>query len=319
MTVPNDKLIEMYRRMLLTRRNEEMLQYLLNQGTSPTPFHFSMGQEAVSIGATAALRADDWFHPTHRGLGDHIGKGMSPRELWAELYGKTTGCCKGRGGMVMANMKVGVVPMPGGLGINFGVAVGQAFGFKLQGIDRVVMMLFGEGTVNQTDCGASMNMASLWKVPMIYACVNNQYTELAPYRVTTCTEHVAPRAAGYDMAWAIVEDANDVEAVYEATLQAVERARSGGGPTFMEYKTYRIASHYSGDPAAYQPKEEIAAWKIKDPIKRCLATLLERGALTQERADEMDRQCRAEVEDALQFGQTSPSPTAEDIGQYVWA
>lgn len=311
--------IQLYQRMLLARRFEDAHIELLKQGAAPLPSHFSTGQEAASIGVTAALRRDDWLHGTHRGVVDYIGKGMTPRELWAEYYGKTTGCCKGRGGLVLSNMDLGVVPMPGALGTNFGTAVGNAYGFKLQGQDRVAMIIFGEGTSNQVDCAASLNLAALWKAPVVYACINNQYDEMRHYRDSTATEHIAPRAEGYGIAWKIVEDGNDVEAVHEAAVEAVEHARSGAGPYFIEVKTYRLGAHYSGDPDRYRAREEVERWWKKDPLPRYLATLIQRGTLTPEQADEMDRQIRIEVEQAIEFAKQSPLPTVDDVERYVFA
>lgn len=314
-----EQMLALYRKMLLVRRIEERHAELLASGKLWLMGHFGTGQEAVAIGITAPLEKDDYLFPTHRGVGEFIGKGMSTRDIWAEYYGRATGLAKGKGGLHLADVSVGIPGLVGSLGADFAVAAGTALSAKMRGTKQVTLIYFGEGTSNQADFHPTMNLAALWQLPLVFICANNQYTELAHYRETTSTEHIAPRAAGYGMPWQIVEDGNDVLAVYEAAAAAVERARRGEGPSFIEYKTYRIAAHFTGDPAAYQPKADIAAWQQKDPIARFRAVLLEQKIATAEQLEQMDSVIVAEVADAVTYAQESPWPSAESLHQDVFA
>lgn len=319
MTLSPEEMLGLYRKMLLVRRMEEKHAELLASGQFWMMGHFGTGQEAVAIGITAPLRKDDYLFGTHRGAGEFIGKGMAPGDIWAEYYGRATSPGKGKGGLHLSDVRVGLYGLVGSLGADFAVAVGTALSSKMRGSKQVTMIYFGEGTSNQADFHPSMNLSALWKLPIVFACANNQYTELAHYRETCSTEHIAPRGASYGMAWKIVEDGNDVLPVYEATAEAVDRARKGEGPSIIEYKTYRIASHFSGDPANYQPKEEIAEWKKKDPIERFRGVLLERKVATVESLEAMNQEVVAEVEDALKYAQDSPWPAPEALYEDVYA
>ncbi|MCL5265785.1 MAG: thiamine pyrophosphate-dependent dehydrogenase E1 component subunit alpha [Chloroflexi bacterium] len=314
-----EEMLALYRKMLLVRRMEEKHGELLASGDIWMMGHFGTGQEAVAIGITAPLKKEDYLFPTHRGVGEFIGKGMVPKDIWAEYYGRTTGLAKGKGGLHLSDVRVGLMGLVGSLGADFAVAVGTALSSKMRGTGQVTMIYFGDGTSNQADFHPSMNLAALWQLPIVFACANNQYSELAHYRETTSTEHIAPRAAGYGVPWKIVEDGNDIQAVYAATAEAVDRARRGEGPTLVEYKTYRIAAHFTGDPGGYQPKEEIEEWKKKDPIDRFRARIIEQKVATADDLENMNREVIAEVEDAVKYAQESPWPAPEDIYQDLYA
>lgn len=312
MSIPLDRLLEMYRKMLLSRRFEEQHEALLKDGKLGLMGHFGTGQEAVAIGMTAALREDDYLFPTHRGVGEFIGKGMDPKYIWAEYMGKSGGLSKGKGGLHLSDARHGILGLVGSLGSDFAVAVGAAFSAKRLGNGRVTLCYFGEGTSNQANFHPALNMASLWRLPVVFACVNNQYTELAHYREVTATEDVAPRAAGYGIGWKIVGDGNDLEEVYTATAEAVEHARAGEGPYFLEYKTYRIATHFTGDPGAYRAPAEVEEWLTKDPVGRCRERLLAAGVASGTLED-LERDVGRELEEALQYGMASPFPSPEDL------
>ncbi len=319
MALTTNEMLDLYRKMLLVRRMEEKHAELLASGKIWLMGHFGTGQEAVAIGITAPLKKEDYLFGTHRGVGEYIGKGMSPRDIWAEYLGRTAGPSKGKGGLHLSDVRVGIMGLVGSLGADFAPAVGAALSSQMRGSDQVTLIYFGEGTSHQADFHPSMNLAALWKLPIVFACANNQFVELAHYRDTCSTEHIAPRGAGYGMPWSIVEDGNDVLAVYEATAKAVERARRAEGPTIIEYKTYRVGAHFTGDTAAYQAKEEIEAWKQKDPIAKFGAILIERGLATVKSLEQLNGEVVAEVEDAVRYAEECPWPAPDDIYQDLYA
>lgn len=319
MVLSTEDKLALYRKMLLIRRMEEKHEQLLAAGQFWLMAHLGTGQEAIAIGITAPLKTDDLLFPTHRGVGEFIGKGMTPKRIWSEYFGRAAGPCKGKGTLHLADFTVGIPGLVGSLGADYAPAVGAALAAKMRNSGQVVLYYFGEGTSNQADFHPALNMASVWKLPIIFACVNNQYVELAHYRTVTATDDIAPRAAGYGIPWQIVEDGNDINAVYEATAPAVERARAGEGPSFIEYKTYRIPPHFSGDPGGYRPDEEVEAWKKKDPIARFAKELMEQGLTSQAQLDEINQSVVAEVEEAVAYAQALPFPAPEALFEDVYA
>jgi acetoin:2,6-dichlorophenolindophenol oxidoreductase subunit alpha len=317
--VPIEKIFELYRIMILTRLAEAKHEALLQQQRLSISTHLSLGQEAVGVGVSGLLRKDDYLLGTHRGMPEFLAKGMSLKHIFAEYGGRITGLNRGKGGLHLCDVENGIVGLVACLGADFPFAVGVGLSIRYRGSDQVVAKYFGEGTAEQADFHPSMNMASLWKLPVIFACANNYYSELHPYRESTSTEHIAPRAAGYGMPWAIVEDGNDLVAVCEAMAEAIDRARRGEGPTLIEFKTYRVASHYSGDPCAYRKKEEVEMWKARDPIKKCKEFLVKSNILTEEKDQEIQKGCEAEIEEAVQFMEASPFPHSEEVLEGVYA
>lgn len=307
-----ETLVGLYRKMVLTRKLEEKHAQLLQEGKMHLMGHFGTGQEAVGIGISACLREEDYLFPTHRGVAEYIGKGMNPKDICAEYLGKKTGLSKGKGGLHLADASKGILGLVGSLGADFSVAVGTALSAKMQKSGRVTLCYFGEGTSNQADFHPAMNMAALWKLPLVFACVNNRYTELAHYRETNSTEDIALRAAGYGIPWQIIEDGNDIAAVYEATGKAVEKARKGEGPCFIEYKTYRVATHFSGDPGNYRTQEEVESWIKKDPILRCRVRLLGEG-VSETELNGIESQLSQEVEESFQLAMAAPFPEEADL------
>jgi len=319
MKVSLEKILDLYKIMVLTRMAEEQHEALFHQKRLPVYTHLSLGQEAVGVGVSGLLRKDDYLFGTHRGMPEYLGKGMKLKDIFAEYGGRKTSLTQGKGGLHLCDAKNGILGLVGSLGSDFSHAVGVGLSIRARGTDQVVVNYFGEGTAEQADFHPCMNMMSLWKLPVIFACANNRFTEYHPYRDTTAAEHIAPRGAGYGVAWKIVEDGNDLVAVCEAMAEAIDRARSGGGPTLIEFMTYRIAPHHTGDPCVYRTKEEVAVWKQRDPIQRCKEFLMKSGILT----DEMDHKIRNEVvmeiEEAIQYMEESPFPDPEDALKGVYA
>jgi TPP-dependent pyruvate/acetoin dehydrogenase alpha subunit len=317
--VPAGTIFRLYRIMILTRLAEEKHEALLQQQRLSVSTHLSLGQEAVGVGVSGLLRRDDYLLGTHRGMPEYLAKGMSLKHIFAEYGGRITGLNRGKGGLHLCNVENGILGLVACLGADFPITVGVGLSIRYQGSDKVVVKYFGEGTAEQADFHPSMNMASLWRLPVIFACANNYYSELHPYRESTSTEHIAPRGAGYGIPWTIVEDGNDLVAVCEAMAGAIDRARRGGGPTLIEFKTYRIAPHYSGDPCTYRKKEEVEIWKTRDPIKKCKDFLMRSNLLTEGKDQEIRKECETEVEEAVQFMEASPFPNPEEVFEGVYA
>jgi pyruvate dehydrogenase E1 component alpha subunit len=305
--------------MLLTRRTEEATDRLFKEGKIRTMGHWSTGQEAAGVGVGAALRQDDYLFPTHRAWPEFIGKGMSPASIVAEFAGKGTGCAKGKGGLHISSAEHGIVGLVGSLGADFPIAVGAALSAKMRGTDQVSCVYFGEGTATQADFHPAMEMAMLWNLPVIFACANNQYVELAHYREVIPIEDLLDLARGYHMNAIMVQDGNDVAAVHAAMGEAVGRARRGQGPSMLEFKTYRIASHYTGDAGAYMPADEVAAWKARDPIAQCRERLIAEDASVKEDLVRLEDAVAAEVRDAMKFVLESPLPLVEEAYSDVYA
>jgi len=314
----SEEVIRLYRLMLLTRRTEEAVDALFREGKIRTMGHWSTGQEAAGVGVGAALRRDDYLFPTHRAWPEYIGKGMSPESIVAEFAGRGTGCAKGKGGLHISSAEHGIVGLVGSLGSDFPMAVGAALSATMRGTDQVSCVYFGEGTATQADFHPAMELAMLWNLPVIFACVNNQYVELHHYKEVTHLDDLLDLANGYHMNAIMVADGNDVVAVYDAMTDAAARARGGGGPTMLEIKTYRIASHFTGDTGDYMPADEVAAWRKRDPVARCRARLLEGGIMTEAQIEEIEAGVEQRVAKAMEFVLASPPPPVEDAFNDVY-
>jgi len=309
----NAELVRLYRLMLMTRRAEETVDELFREGKLRGMGHWSTGQEAAGVGVGAALRSDDYLFPTHRGWPEFIGKGMTVAEIVAEFSGRGTGCANGKGGLHISSKPHGVVGLVGSLGSDFPVAVGAGLGAKLRGTDQVSCVYFGEGTVAQADFHPAMEIAVMWQLPVIFACVNNQYVELHHYREIIPWENVLDLAHGYHMNAIMVEDGNDIAAVYSAMCDAVARARAGQGPTMLEFKSYRISPHFTGDPGTYMPADEVAAWKQRDPVATCRARMLRERIVDETELAELEQGVEQEVHQSMQFVLDSPFPALESM------
>src|SRR5215213_79341 len=314
-----DQLLELYRQMILIRRFEEKSAEAYVAGKIGGFCHLYIGQEAVAGGALSAIRKDDYVLTSYREHGLALAKGMSARSLMAELFGKATGCSKGKGGsMHMFDKSLGFLGGHAIVGGQIPLATGTAFASKYQGTDQVTLCFFGEAAVNQGAFHESLNMAQLWKLPCIYICENNQYgMGTSPARAMSL-QNIAQKACAYEMASEFV-DGMDVLAVREATLRAVERARKDYLPTLLEIRTYRFMGHSMSDPGNYRTRAEIEKYQERDPIKLFSATLLEQNIVEQKALDEMDRKIKEEVEDSLRFADESPLPEPDELYTDVYA
>lgn len=312
-------LIELYRQMLLIRRFEEKAAEAYVAGKIGGFCHLYIGQEAVGVGAISAIRKDDYVLGSYREHGQALAKGMSAKAIMAELFGKVTGCSKGKGGsMHMFDKDLNFLGGHGIVGGQIPLATGTAFASKYQGKDQVTLCFFGEAAVNQGAFHESLNMAQLWKIPCIYICENNQYGMGTSLERAMSLRDIAQKACAYEMVSEFV-DGMDVLAVREATLRAVERGRKESLPTLLEVRTYRFMGHSMSDPGNYRTRAEIEKYQERDPIKLFSASLLEEGVVDQQKLDQMDRDIRAEVEEAVKFAEESPEPPAEDLYTDVYA
>jgi pyruvate dehydrogenase E1 component alpha subunit len=318
-SIPSEKFIEMYRKMLEIRHFEQKVYYLFLQALIPGTLHLYTGQEAVAVGTCATLRKDDYITSTHRPHGHYIAKGGRIDQMMAELLGKETGCCRGKGGsMHVCDFSVGMPPAIAIVGANAPIAAGMALSFKLKGTDQVVACFFGDGAVNQGMWHEGVNIAAVWKLPVVLICENNLYAASTHTSKATLLKNLAKRASAYGIPGVVV-DGNDVLAVFEAANKAVERARKGLGSTLIECLTYRHGGHSRGDPATYRSKEEVEEWLKRDPIPRFKAKLVEMGILTEEETENIERGVVKEIEEAVVFAQESPLPKPETILEDVYS
>jgi TPP-dependent pyruvate/acetoin dehydrogenase alpha subunit len=313
---------EIYRRMMRIRKFEEGGTRLFKAGAIPGAYHSSIGQEATIVGACMALRDDDAMTGTHRSHGHPIGKGADLKALMAELMGKTTGICKGRGGsMHLADNTVGIIGESAIVGGGIPLATGVGLSAKVRGTDQVCLCFFGDGAVNQGTFHESLNMASLWKLPVIYLCENNGYAITTSLASSHGQPNIAKRAEGYGMR-GIAVDGQDVRAVYEVASEAVTRARSRQGPTLIEAKTYRFDEHEVGlvvPGTPYRPSTEVEDFKAKrDPIDLFRKILLTEGFVDVE-LKAIDEEVAAAVAVAIHFGEESPLPDPSTLYDYLYS
>jgi pyruvate dehydrogenase E1 component alpha subunit len=314
-----EKLIEMYRQMLRIRHFEEKVYELYGQNLVPGTIHLYVGQEAVAVGVCANLRKEDYITSTHRGHGHCIAKGADLRRIMAEILGKKTGYCKGKGGsMHIADFSIGMLGATAVVGAGIPIAVGAGLSIRLRGTDQVVVCFFGEGASNQGTFHEGINMAAIWSLPVIFVCENNLYAMGTRQSMVMKLENIADRAAAYGIPGVTV-DGNDVLAVYKAAHEAVNRARRGEGPTLIECKTYRHKGHSRFDPATYRPKEEVEEWLKRDPVPRLRTKLLEMGLLTEQEAEKIEQEAVSAVEEAVKFAMESPYPEPEEALENVYA
>ncbi len=317
--ISREELIELYRQMLLIRRFEEKSAEVYVAGKIGGFCHLYIGQEACGVGTIAAIRKDDYVLASYREHGLALAKGMTSRAIMAELFGKATGCSKGKGGsMHMFDKSLGFLGGHAIVGGQIPLATGTAFATKYQGTDQVTLCYFGEAAVNQGAFHESLNMAQLWKLPCIYICENNQYGMGTSLARAMSLRNIAQKACAYDMASEFV-DGMDVLAVREATLRAVERARKDYLPTLLEIRTYRFMGHSMSDPGNYRTRAEIEKYQERDPIKLFSATLLEEKVVDQKVLDDIDHKVREEVEDALRFAEESPLPDPSELYTDIYA
>jgi pyruvate dehydrogenase E1 component alpha subunit len=319
LSLAKEKLTEMFRKMLEIRFFEEKVFDLYAQNLVPGTIHLYTGEEAVAVGVCSNLRKNDYITSTHRGHGHCIAKGADLKRTMAEILGKKTGYCKGKGGsMHIADFSMGMLGATAVVGAGIPIAVGAGLSIKLRKASQVVACFFGEGASNQGTFHEGINMAAIWKLPVIFICENNLYAMGTRQSRVMLIENIADRASAYGIPGVVV-DGNDVLAVYEATLRAVERARKGEGPTLIECKTYRHKGHSRVDPAKYRPREEVEEWIAKDPIKRFKEKLLRDGILAETEFQQITREVTVEIEEAVRFAMESPYPAPEEALEDVYA
>jgi len=305
-------LISLYRQMLRIRQFEERVKYLFLEGIMPGTIHQYQGQEAIAVGVCAALNPNDVITSTHRPHGHALAKGVTVESLMHELFGKSTGCCRGKGGsMHVGDMEKGMVPAIAIVGGGVPIATGMALGFKMRGGKRVAVSFMGDGAVNGGAFHEAVNMGAIWSLPVVYVIENNLYAASTPVSQSTRLEHLSQRATGYGIPGVTI-DGNDVLEVYETARGAVARAREGGGPTLMEAETYRITGHSRRDPCNYQPEEEREEALKKEPIKRFAQQLYEEGVVDRGTLHSIQAEVDDEIERGVETAMAAPDPEPED-------
>jgi len=305
---------ELYYKMLKIRRFEETVERYFLDGEIPGFLHLYIGEEAIASGVCASLTDSDYIASTHRGHGHTIAKGADLNRVMAEIFGKKTGSCKGKGGsMHIADFSVGMLGANGVVGGGFNLAVGAALAIKKQKRDNVSVVFFGDGSSNRGTFHEAMNLASAWKLPTIFVCENNQWASTTPYRTTTAIEDISIRAIGYNMPSKIV-DGNDAFAVYDGFKEALEYVKAGNGPYFLEAKTYRIKGHFVGDPEMYRTKEEVqTVYEENNPITRFEEKVLSENTMSEEEIKEIKDRVEKEIKEALQFAMDSEYPDPSEM------
>jgi len=318
MDVPREKLLEMYKKMVLIRYFEERAYEIFGTGVIAGTLHTYMGQEAVAVGIIANLTDDDFITSTHRGHGHVLAKGASPDRMMAELFGKETGYCKAKGGsMHIADFQKGILGANGVVGGGIPIATGAGLSCKLKYHNkRVVACFFGDGASNTGSFHEAINLAGVWKLPVLFICENNQYAMGTSVKIATAVDDIAKRAVGYGIAGAIA-DGNDVIDVYLKGKAAVQRAKKGQGPTLIECKTYRIKGHSKYDPATYRPQEEVEAWLKRDPITLYRAKLLNSN-IEEDELVSIETETTELIGHAIDFAQESPKPPVETAAEDVY-
>ncbi len=311
--------LEMFDKMLTIRQFEQRVIELFREGVIRGSTHTYIGMEANAVGACSALREDDFITSTHRGHGHCIAKGGDVRLMMAELLGKATGYCKGKGGsMHIADIDAGILGANGIVGGGMGIATGAGLSSKMRNSGQVCVCFFGDGGINQGAFHENANLASIWKLPVIFFCENNQYAMSMSVKRATAVSDLADRAVGYNMP-GIDVDGMDVLAVHEATRRAVERARAGEGPSLVVSTTYRFEGHNIGDPQPYRSKDEVAEWRRRDSIERFREYLVDERIATLEETQAIEEAVGKKIEEAVDFARISPEPDLSLLEEDVYA
>ncbi|XXJ18790.1 thiamine pyrophosphate-dependent dehydrogenase E1 component subunit alpha [Desulfovibrio caledoniensis] len=319
MALSKKTLIHMYETMNRIRLFEQKLQEFFAAGEIPGFVHLYLGEEAVATGACSVLTDADTITSTHRGHGHLLAKGGDLKLMMAEIFGRSTGYCKGKGGsMHIADFDLGILGANGIVGGGGPLAVGAALASKYKKTKDVTICFFGDGASNQGTTQEALNMASAWKLPLVFVNENNGYGISCPQCKSMAVVDIADRAAAYDMPGVVV-DGNDVLAVHEAVAEAVKRARKGEGPSLIECKTYRWRGHFEGDACTYRCTEELEEWLAKDPIPRFEAKLIESKTLTRKEADKIKESIAKDIDDAVAFAKESPMPATSALMDDVYA
>jgi pyruvate dehydrogenase E1 component alpha subunit len=323
-TLSKDELAEMYRRMLRIRLFDEKAIDLVSKGYIPGAVHMTIGQEGEVVGSCMALRADDYMTGNHRSHGHPIGKGADVKPLMAELLGKKTGVCHGKGGsMHLADFKVGSLGESGIVASALPIATGAGLSAQLRGTDQVCLAFFGDGGANSGAFHEAINLAAIWKLPVIYVCENNQYAVMTRSSDSAAVENIADRAASYSIPGVVV-DGQDALAVHEVVSEAVRRARNGEGPSLVEAKTYRYREHaeFGGldrSMPTYRSSQELESWRARDPVSTYRDRMIAEGLVSEADLDEIAGNVAAEIEEAVEFARTSPAPELEEAFEDLYS
>lgn len=304
--------------MVKIRRFEEKVVELFGRGEIPGWIHSYIGEEAVATGVCVNLTDGDYITSTHRGHGHCVAKGVDTKKMMAELFAKKTGCCKGRGGsMHICDSSVGILSANGIVGGGIPIATGAAFGCQYLKNKKIVASFFGDGAADQGSFHESLNLASIWQLPILYVCENNQYAETNPCATHLNIENIAERSKAYGIP-GIVVNGMDVLAVYDALNKVVHDVRDGKGPVLVEAKTYRYRGHWEGDPEVYRTRGEIEEWKKKDPIMNLQNKMLREGSITNSDIEAINQEISSDIDDAIEYARKSPYPLKEEAMDYIY-
>jgi pyruvate dehydrogenase E1 component alpha subunit len=319
--ISTDKLLEMYRAMLDIRNFDNRVNRLVKKGMVPGMTHFSVGEEAVSVGAIAAIKkGEDLITSNHRGHGQSIAMGIDLNGMMAEIMGKATGTCKGKGGsMHIADLDGGNLGANGIVGGGMGMAIGAALTQKMKNTGKIVVCFFGDGAVNEGTFHETLNLASIWKLPVIFYSINNQYGISTPIKSVINIDYSYQRACAYGIPGHFIEDGNDLLAVYNKFKEIVQYVREGNGPVLVEAITYRWLGHSTSDPGKYRTKQEVDEWKKRDPIARFKEYLLSNQLVTDEEIKALEAASEEAVEESVKFALSSPEPTLESAFEDIYA
>lgn len=319
MELNTTKLLELLRVMLAIRHFELKVAEVFAQGKIPGFVHLYIGQEAVAAGACATLRKDDYIVSNHRGHGHCLAKGGDLKKMMAEIFGKAEGYCKGKGGsMHIADLDIGILGANGIVGGGIAIAPGAGLSAKLRKTDQVTVCFFGDGASNEGTFHEGLNLASAWRLPVIFVCENNLYGISVSQSAHQNIRDISVRAQAYGIPGVSI-DGNDVITVYETVSQAVARAREGQGPTLIECKTYRMRGHFEGDPMIYRSKEEMEEWAKKDPIERFKDKLLNNKGITKSEIEGLEEEIKASVVEAVHYAEQCPQPAPEKLMEDIFA
>ena len=316
-TISKPRYRDIFRKLMLIRKFEEKADELFRAGDIYGTIHTSAGQEAIAVGVAEALNEDDLVLATHRGHGHCLMRGADPKLMMAELFGKATGLCKGKGGsMHIVDVEKGMLGANGIVGAGLPLSTGVALALKMQKRTQICVCFFGDNASNGGPFHESLNCSALWKLPIVFVCENNLYGLSVPVEKTSAVRDIAVRAKSYDIPGAVV-DGMDVIAVYNEAGKAIDRARNGEGPSLLECKTYRFLGHSRGDPpyGPYRTKEEVDKWKKRDP----LLVLIKKAKLTKKEIEGIERQVSAQMEDAVRFAKESPEPDVRTALEDIYA
>ncbi len=312
MDIPKEELLRIYETMVTIRKFEETAEKNFLQGEMPGFIHLYIGEEAIGAGIISQLRKDDFITSTHRGHGHMIAKGADMKKMMAELYGKNTGYCKGKGGsMHIMSFDIGVLGANGVVAGGLPIAAGAGMAIKLKGSDQVVVSFFGDGATGRGAFHEALNWASVYKLPIIFVNENNQYASTAKYERVVPVKSIAERAMAYNMP-GISIDGNDLFEVYKTAKEAIFRAREGEGPTLIEAKTYRLKGHFVGDPEKYREKEEVEKWWKNEPVGRIERYMIENGILTEDERERIYTSAVERVNEAVKYARQSPLPEPQE-------